>query len=44
MPLVDNKNIQPVKPLSLMVQMKDGQFDDFIAVKGVSLFDTTESV
>jgi len=32
MPLVDNKNIQPVKPLSLMVQMKDGQFDDFIAV------------
>lgn len=32
MPLVDSKNTQPIKPLSLMVQMEDGKFDDFIGV------------
>jgi len=32
MALIDKKQTQPVKPLSMMVSMKDGHFDDFIGV------------
>lgn len=32
MTLVDRKKTQPIKPLSMMVAMKDGKFDDFIGV------------